>query len=96
MTGSTNEVNTEDFDRLARTLDAIAMAETKKMARSDLLLVKNLAAAMKQNLDGYVAEQLETAINWAQEASGKIKNKQQYYDHFRTYLDKFENGINLI
>lgn len=96
MTGATNEVNTEDFNRLARTLDAIAMAETKKIAGPDLFLAKSLAAAMKRNLDDYVAEQLETAINWAHEASGKIKNKQQYYDHFRTYLYKFESGIKLI
>jgi hypothetical protein len=96
MTRPTNEVSAADFDRLARALDAVAMASTKKMAEHDLLQVNSLAAGMKRNLDGYVAEQLETAINWAKEASGKIKDKQRYYDHFRTYLYKFENGITLI
>ncbi|EBY8685127.1 hypothetical protein R8124_000617 [Salmonella enterica] len=96
MTEPTNEVNAADFDRLARALDAVAMASTKKMAEPDLLLINSLAAGMKRNLDGYVAEQLEAAINQAKEASGKIKDKQRYYDHFRTYLYKFENGITLV
>lgn len=96
MTEPTNEVNADDFDRLARALDAVAMVPTKIMAKPDLLLVNSLAAGMKRNLDGYVAEQLETAINRAKEASGKIKDKQRYYDNFRTYLYKFENGITLV
>lgn len=92
----TNEVKKSDFNRLVSALEAVALSSTKKAAERELFVATGLASGMRYKLDGYMEEQLTTMIIWAKEASGRVRNKEQSFQNFKTYLYKFERGITLI
>jgi len=69
-------VTKDELENIKGLLDSIAYAATKADGKENHSRLVSLAAHVKGKIDGYSAEKLTSAINYALEASGQVSNKE--------------------
>ncbi|MEQ9937829.1 hypothetical protein ABRQ07_09415 [Pectobacterium polonicum] len=89
-----NQLNESDFNEIVRLLKNISKANTKSSAKNDISKFNYLKGKVNTSLDEYAKEKLAMAFICADEASGKVSNKDGKIKIFESELYKFERIIN--
>jgi len=82
-----------NLDELRQLVDDVMHASTKKEAQHPLRRLKFLAARLKVNMDPYYAGKLGEVISFAEEASGRVSNKQHWISCADQSWYTFEYGV---
>jgi hypothetical protein len=82
-----------NLNELLELLEYVAFADTKKEASTHLKKLKFKEANLKGVLNGYTVGKLSEAINSADQASGNVKNKEEFISHMESSWSIFESDI---
>jgi hypothetical protein len=82
-----------NLDELRQLVDDVMHASTKQEAQHPLRRLKFLAAGLKVNMDPYYARKLGEVISYAEEASGRVSNKQHWISCADRSWYTFEYGV---
>lgn len=91
--GPHNKIPRENFDAIKKALINAANASSKATAASHISLAEYHQSMIRRFLDYYVDEQLTSAIEYAQKATGKVKNKEHLMDNATHFRLKFEGMV---
>ncbi|MDO6575935.1 hypothetical protein ALT761_01885 [Alteromonas sp. 76-1] len=83
-----------NLNELRELLKYIAFAGTKKEASTHLRKLKSKESKLKGVLNGYTVGKLSEAINFADQAAGNVKNKEELISHMESSWSVFESDIN--
>ena len=78
---------------LRKLVDEVVYASTKKDAQSPLRRLEFEASMLRGVTDPYLSGKLGEVINYAKEASGRVKNKQHWISCVEQSWYVFENGL---
>ncbi|MCX7066148.1 MAG: hypothetical protein NTW85_00365 [Methylococcales bacterium] len=82
------------LDELRQLVNEVMYAPTKKDAQHPLKLLKFKASGLKGLINNpYLSGKLGTVINYATEASGRVKDKEHWISCVEKHWYVFENGI---
>ncbi|HBL8954532.1 TPA: hypothetical protein LTW92_001983 [Enterobacter cloacae] len=93
MMEPTNKITRQQFNDIQRAILNAANASTKDLARPPLEMAKAYRAQISHLLDDYVAEQLSSALIYADEAAGRVKDKERKLENVEHFLYKFKSGL---
>ncbi|EOZ1522196.1 hypothetical protein [Enterobacter hormaechei] len=93
MMEPTNKITRQQFNDIQRAILNAANASTKDMARQSLEMAKAYRAQIRHLLDDYVDEQLSSALIYADEAAGRVKDKGRKLENVEHFLYKFKSGL---
>lgn len=79
---------------LRNLVDKIIYAPTKTDAKPLIGRLKFVASELKNNLDPYIFGKLNEVIAYADQASGRVKNKEHWICCVDQSWYVFENGFN--
>lgn len=89
----TNTITQQQFNDIQKAILAVANATTKKNAKLPLNKANYLHSQIRHLLGEYVDEKLTYAINCAEDAAGKVKDKARKLENVDHYLYLFKSGI---
>ncbi|MCL9671532.1 hypothetical protein [Citrobacter sp. MNAZ 1397] len=95
MIGPSNKVTKKVYEDIERALLNASNARTKAAAKPYLDLAKYFHHTIRHDLDDYVEEQLSSAIIYADDASGRVDEKERKIDSVKHFLYKFKGQITL-
>ena len=75
-------------------VDEIIYAPTKADAKPLISRLKFAASGLKNDLDPYIFSKLNEVIAYADQASGRVKNKEHWISCVDQSWYVFENGFN--
>lgn len=90
-----NKIPRENFDAIKKALINAANSSSKAAAASHISLAEYHRSMIIRFLDYYVDEQLTSAIEYAQKAAGKVKNKDHLMDNATHFRLKFEGMVTI-
>jgi len=93
MMEPTNKITRQQFNDIQRGILNAANASTKDLASPPLEMAKAYRAQIRHLLDDYVDEQLSFALIYADEASGRVKDKHRKLENVEHILYKFKSGL---
>ncbi|CAH3801044.1 hypothetical protein AI2799V1_2769 [Enterobacter cloacae] len=93
MMEPTNKITRQQFNDIQRAILNAANASTKDLASTPLEMAKAYRAQISHLLDDYVAEQLNSALIYADEAAGRVKDKGRKLENVEHFLYKFKSGL---
>jgi hypothetical protein len=67
-----------DFKEFRKLVEAVMYSDTKKESQKPIERLQFMAAQMKGDLNGYAKGILKKVVNYAKEASGRVKNKDHW------------------
>lgn len=79
---------------LKQLLDEAMLAPTKQDALRSITRMEFLASQLRSSIDPYLSMKLQEAIGYAQQASGRVKEKEHWVSCAKQSWYVFENGIN--
>ena len=91
--GPTNKITRQQFNDIQRAILSAANASTKDLARPPSEMAKAYRAQIRHMLDEYVDEQLSSALIYADEAAGRVKDKERKLENVEHFLYKFKSGL---
>ena len=80
-----------NLDEHRQLVDDVVYASTKKEAQHPLNRLKFLAARLQANMDPYSARKLDQVISYAEEASGRVRDKQHWINQVDQCWYVFKN-----
>lgn len=90
-----NKISKKQHDDIQRVILNAARATTKELAMPSISLARSYHSQIRNQLDDYVEEQLNSAITYAENAAGRVKDKERKLEHVEYFLYKFKSGITL-
>lgn len=88
-----NKIPRENFEAIKKALTNAANSSSKATAASHISLAEYHRSMIRRFLDYYVDEQLTSAIEYAQKAAGKVKNKEHLMANATHFRLKFEGMV---
>lgn len=88
-----NKISKQQHDEINRAILNAARAATKDLAKPSISLARHYHSQIRNQLDDYVEEQLNSAITYAAEAAGRVKDKNRKLDNVEHFLYKFKSGL---
>lgn len=92
---ASNEISKEQFITIQKAILGAANSSTKKVAEPYLATARAYRSQIRHALTDYIDEQLCSAISYAKDAAGRVKDKDRKLEHVETYLYKFKSGLTL-
>jgi len=90
-----NKISKQQYDDIKRVILDAARATTKELAKPSISLARYHHSQIRNQLDDYVEEQLNSAITYAAEAAGRVKDKDRKLENVEHFLYKFKSGLTL-
>lgn len=90
-----NKVGKQMYEDLECALLNAANSKTKSAAKPHLELARYYHHTIRHNLGEYAEDQLISAITCADEASGRVDEKDRKLDSVKLFLYKFKGQITL-
>lgn len=85
-------MNDKELTELRDLIDEVIYSSTKADAKPFLNQLKRQALGIKKNIDPYISGKLNEVIAYADEASGRVKNKEHWISCVEQSWYVFENG----
>lgn len=84
-----------DTKRIKELLESACLAPTKGAARTTLKQLRLIASGLKgsKDIEDYYVSKLHEAIGYAEEASGRVNNKDHWISCMNQSLYTFESGV---
>lgn len=91
-----NEIEESKIKELKKLLDEATYVPTKSDARPIIQRLQLMSSHLGNEIDDYHLGKLSEAIGFAQEASGRVQNKEHWIQSMNMSWYVFENGIKKI
>ena len=86
-------MNEEELSKIKSLINELIYSSTKNDGEKPFAALKSQILQYQGEIDSYLLGKLKESVNYAREASGRVKDKEHWIEMSERSLYTFENGI---